>query len=111
MLNKIQHTGNRHFSYILDGKHVVSWGINNIKKTHPRAINYPYPYTHSELAAIINIEFPPHELRGLKMVNIRIGKDGVLKMAKPCIGCQNFLSAFDMKEILFTNEFGNFEKL
>lgn len=111
LLPRIHHSGNRHFSYIMDGKHILSFGINNIKKTHTMAIKYRWPFLHSEASAIARFPFPPSELRWLKMVNIRIGKDNVVKMAKPCNGCQNFLTAFELKEILFTNESGMFEKL
>lgn len=110
LLPKISHSGNRHFSYILDGKHVLSIGINNIKKTHPLAIKYKYPYLHAEACAVARFPFPPSELKGLRMVNVRIGKDGIVKMAKPCIGCSNFLAAFNLKEIWYTNENGIFVK-
>lgn len=100
-----------HFSYIVDGKHIISYGINNIKKSHPFAINHKYPYPHSEVSAIINFQLPLDELCEYSLVNIRIGKDGNIRLSKPCSYCQKMLDVFNMQTIFFTNDSGQFELL
>ena len=111
LIDQISHNGNRHFSFILDGKHIVSYGMNDITKTHPMAINHCYPYLHSEVSAILNFKLPVKELCKYIFVNIRIGKDGRIRLSKPCSGCQTILTNFGVDKIFFTNDFGNFELL
>lgn len=112
LLEKVQHDGQRHFSFILDGNDVLSIGVNNPRKTDPIALtHYKYHYAHAEAIAIKRFIFPPIELKGMSMVNIRISKNGSLCLSKPCNGCQRFLAAFELREIWFSTSEGCFEIL
>ena len=103
----------RHYSYILDGNKILSIGENNPDKTHPLAYRFAHRFNciHSELSAIVSFAYPHERLRRAKMVNIRISRTGVPRMAKPCGMCFNMLSAFGIKECIFTNRLGEFETL
>jgi hypothetical protein len=101
----------RHFSFILDGSHILKVGLNQ-QKTHPITLKYKY-FTnriHSELSACIRLGF--ENAQGLIMVNTRIGLDNnKLANSKPCFACQNLCKQLQFKEIWFTNQFGEFEAL
>lgn len=112
LLPQVIHDGHKHFSFILDGKYILSTGINNIHKTHTAAFKcFDWPFLHSEVNSILNFSFPPKELRGLTMVNIRIGNKGKLRLSKPCSGCQMFLKPFQLDAIWYSVGDGGFECL
>lgn len=101
-----------HFSFILDGKKILSMGHAQSFKTSPLAKKYGHRYSaiHSELHAIRRFPLPVSELRNCTMVNIRFLKNGRLAMARPCIYCQSLLADFEVGELYYTNYIGEFEK-
>ncbi len=103
----------KHFSYILDGNKLVSFGWNFPKKTHTMAHRFSYKYAkiHSELNAIKNFPYPVRELCNFSMVNVRIGLDFRVRMSKPCIKCQELLGYFEIGEVWYSNTCGNFMEL
>ena len=112
LLNMFEHNGRKHFSFIMDGRHIMSYGINNIRKTHTIAAKaFKYPFLHSEVKSVINFNYPPRFLRGLAMVNIRLSNSGEVLLAKPCTACQNFLEAFRLKAVWYSTNGQNFSRL
>lgn len=102
---------NKHFSFILMKRRVVSIGWNLTFHTHPMAKKYGHRFSsiHSELKAIQNFPYPPAMLSKCKIVNIRIMKDGSLGIAKPCRFCTRMIKELNIKETWFTNREGVFE--
>lgn len=103
----------KHFTYILDGKKIISMGWNFSNKTHPLALKFHYKYLniHSELHAITNFPYPPNQLKRMTMVNVRIGIDGKsLRISRPCKNCLVLLAAFDVREVWYSTNKG-FEEL
>lgn len=100
---------NRHFSFIMRKNKILSFGWNLINKTNPLCwkYKYEYPYTHSEVMAIRNFEFPPGLLSRCELVNVRLGANSV-KMSKPCEDCLRMLAAFDFRRVWYTNNNGIF---
>jgi hypothetical protein len=109
---KISHDGNRHFSFVLDGRQVLSIGINNILKTHSLSftVRPQWPFIHSEAHAIKSFPLAPACLEGLAMFNVRLNKLGEVRLSKPCKFCQKLLGVFGISEVYFTTETG-FESL
>lgn len=103
----------RHFSYLLLGKKIVSIGLNNMKKTHPLGARYnsQFPYIHSEINSIVRSDMKVTELKNCTMVNIRLGKKGGLLLSRPCNSCARILADFQIGEVLYSNQFGNFEQM
>lgn len=102
----------RHFSYLLLGKKIVSVGLNNMKKTHPLGARYSqFPYIHSEINSIVRSDIKVAELQNCTMVNIRLGKRGSLLLSRPCNSCARILADFQIGEVLYSNQFGNFERM
>jgi tRNA(Arg) A34 adenosine deaminase TadA len=97
--------GNKHFSFIVRKHNVLSIGWNMARKTHTMAYRhgYPFPFIHSELAAIKNFQATPSELSRCILVNTRIIK-GRIALAKPCKHCRNLLDIFEFKKIFYTTD-------
>lgn len=113
LVDLVPHNGNKHFSYILRKNKVLSVGWNIITKTDPLSWRYKYefPFTHSETMAIRNFGDIPITLAKCDLVNIRIGKKQNVAIAKPCEDCMRLLAAFSFRDVYFTNERSEFEKL
>ena len=110
----------RHASFILYRDKIMSIGINNPNKTHPKNLKFGYrnkrnePINqiigiHSELAAVI--KFGRQTLQDLDIVNTRIDRNNMLVLAKPCIGCQDMLKQLGINRIFFSNNQSKFEQL
>jgi len=87
---------------------VISSGVNNMKKTHPKAINYDYPYLHAELAAMIGVD--EAELRGSVVYVARKRASGI-GLAKPCSFCQAKMRQFGIRGVFYTIYGGGVEYL
>jgi hypothetical protein len=110
----------RHASFIIYKDKIMSIGINNPNKTHPKNLKFGYrnkrnePINeiigiHSELAAVI--KFGRQTLQDLDMVNTRIDRNNMLALAKPCVGCQDMLKQLGINRIFFSNNQSRFEQL
>jgi deoxycytidylate deaminase len=106
-------SGKRHFSFIMDGKKIISFGWNRSWRTHPIAKRYGHRHDcqHSELHAILNFQYPIRELRWYDLVNIRLHKNGNVALSKPCNSCQEMLADFGVSNIFFSAQNGEFVKL
>jgi len=94
-----------HFTYIMDGSRIVSWGYNKVKKTHPLAKKYGHLFNciHSELDALIKAR---DSLDKCKVVNVRIKKNGNVGLSKPCPQCQKMLEDHGVERVYYTTENG-----
>lgn len=108
-----------HVSFIVQRSRILSIGVNNPKKTHPRNLGMKYRDhrgndvsdmvgIHSELASIIRLG--ETDCRRYKLVNVRIDNHGQLVNSCPCEGCLNLVSQVGFREVWYTNN-GNFHKL
>lgn len=102
---------NKHITFLIKGKRVVSLGTNNSFKTHPKGkeLGYYANGIHSELHAYIKLRdksLIPH----LTVVNVRLSKTGKINLSKPCKCCEPFLKGLGFKRLYYTNEQGNFVK-
>lgn len=102
-----------HFSFILKKRRLVSIGWNSATATHPIAHKYGYtfPFVHAELSAIVRFDGKPKELKDCVLINVRINKDGIVMLSKPCKNCLRLLSVFTFKHVYYTNHAGGFESL
>jgi len=84
----------------------ISCGVNNMNKTHPKAIDYQYPYLHAELAAMIGVD--ERELAGsiayvARRTSLTIG------LAKPCPFCLEQMRRVGIKGVFYTTSGGGAE--
>jgi len=96
----------KHFTFILLKKRVISVGYNLSFKTHPLAGRYGYRFNniHSELKAIQNFPYPVSLLPKFTFVNIRIMANGMLGMSKPCKCCQKLLLDFNCTQLWYSTK-------
>lgn len=101
----------KHFSFLLKRRNIVGFGYNKSFTTHPVAKRYGYRFAaiHSELDCILSFNGPPRELAYYTLVNLRFLANGKLGLAKPCKICQQLLSNFGIKNIIYSNMYGDFE--
>lgn len=100
---------------------LISVGINN-NKTHPIVRYNPLICKRtgkpihkngscaewvalSKLKNTTNIPFSK-----MIMVNVRIKKDNSIGISRPCSSCKNLLDFFNLKEVYFTQDNGEFTK-
>lgn len=109
-----------HTSFLFHRNKLVSIGVNNRNKTNPNNLKFKYVGrdgssigdcvgVHSELAVVLKMPYGT-DFGKLKLVNLRIRKDGKLGMSKPCRGCSHMISQLGLKEVWFTNKSGKLEK-
>ena len=108
--------GNFHLTAIFEKSRLISLGINNFEKSHPRNLQLDYRgrngqhigdqiSIHSELAAVLKLRHPRDHSR-LKLVNLRIRKNGNLSLSKPCSGCSSLIKQLGFREVWYTNRDG-----
>lgn len=106
-----------HTTFIVKKNKIIKIGINSYK-THPRNLLYNYRgkednvdirrfvAVHSELSAIL--KYGKDDCSDCTFVNVRIDKNGVPCMSKPCIGCSDLLNTVGFKRLYYTNDNGIF---
>jgi hypothetical protein len=108
-----------HITFGLHGRKLLAVGINN-KKTHTRNLRAPYMDrtknlhvgdqvgTHSELDCIKKLGYAD-DLSHITFVNIRIDKNQLLRIAKPCVGCSFNFNQWGYKRVYYTTNEQTFE--
>lgn len=84
---------------------VLSFGVNDMKKSHPRQSKYIknkefFLGLHAELHAIIGVS--ARDLDESTLFVGRVLKNGVPALAKPCQACENLLREAGVREVYFT---------
>ena len=100
-----------HVSFILNKSKILSIGLNDYKKTHPKTKEFGYhpnSKLHSELAACLRLGLTDCE--GLTIVNVRINNNGLLDNSKFCAGCSNLIKSLKFNSAYFSNERGEFQQ-
>lgn len=110
-----------HVSFLLYKSRILSIGINSLKTTPINILNNKYFRTNngiihnkgicSEWASLNKLKNTSNiRFNKLSLINVRIGRDGLIKNSKPCSFCESLCQFFNIKEIYFTNDKGEFEK-
>lgn len=107
-----------HTTFIIKKSRIVSIGHNKYNKTHPKTLTLNYkgegdesycPNVHSELAAWLKLG--EEDCSNYSFVNVRIDRNNVVGMSKPCGGCRQLLNQTGFKKFYYTNAAGTFEEL
>jgi deoxycytidylate deaminase len=103
----------KHYSFIVRCNTVYSIGWNQPYKTHPLAKRFGYKFhcIHSELHSILKFNEPVVKLCKYTLVNVRLNKDRVVRLSKPCEVCQRLLVAFPFSEVWYSTNSSSFERL
>lgn len=84
----------------------ISIGFNSYIKTHPKQFIYNKRnptkiFLHAEIDALIRCRAEPY-----MMIICRLGKDGKIRMSRPCSGCYNAIKDVKLQKIYYTNNHG-----
>jgi hypothetical protein len=104
------------FSFIYRRNTLLSIGQNSYK-INSKAMKFgksysipefiKYPYNHSEIDAISRLIGRVYMDSSLKMVNVRLRRDGSIGCSKPCDKCNKVIRAFGLR-VYYSNELGDF---
>jgi deoxycytidylate deaminase len=88
---------------IVKGNSVLSIGINNGEKTHPKSL-HPFHSLHAEVDAVASAK--GEDLSNSTAYVARLFKDNTLGMAKPCQYCETLLRRCGVKEVWYSTKDG-----
>ena len=95
-----------HFSYITNGNKILSFGVNNTRKTSPLAYRYTQNiyeiYTCAEVASLIDFREDFSLLKKCTLFSIRLNKRGDTLCAKPCRICEKILIDFSVGLVYYS---------
>lgn len=93
---------------ILDKNRVVSVGFNQYK-THPKlAETTEWPCLHAETHALFKVGI--ENVQGMSLYVLRMGRDGLIKLAKPCEVCDHWIVQAQLASVYWSvsnNEYGS----
>ena len=90
--------------------HIIASGQNSPCKTHPIQANFSKKYgnpqavyLHAEIATMIKAKSKIHTL-----IVVRLLADNTPGLARPCKICSSAINISGIKNVIYSNEFGNF---
>lgn len=98
---------------------IIALGRNR-QKSHPFQVRYfKYQrhedaiYLHAEIEAICNALkiLSTEQMKSASLYICRVKRDGTWAIAKPCAGCTQAITQFDIKDVYFTREHREYDKL
>lgn len=104
-----------HYSFLVVNEDILMWATNN-RITPDKRWGYEklrrwdnsyVPGTHSELGVIQKcFHFLKHQVKEWGIINIRLNRNGELRLSAPCFVCRGWLNALGCSKIVFTVENG-----
>lgn len=108
-----------HFAFAFDGNKLLAIGQNEQDKTSNKAFKFAkkfnvehfvkYPFIHSEIDLISRLWGKYYVDSKIKMVVIRLSRDGSIKNSKPCKNCISILAALNVHQVWWSDANGNFQ--
>ena len=96
-----------HFSFIIQNNKIVEYGFN---RSGPPldgfGYNKKFGKIHSENDAYRKAKGLLDPQRPFDIVNIRLNKQGEMRLSKPCNCCHNFLSVVNCHSVYFSTKIG-----
>ena len=111
----------RHFSFIVKQKKIVAIGTNQ-RKTHPTNLKNrktsnitgedfsEQKHICSEFNAINKLKRLTNiDTKKCTLINLRYDRNRKIAFAKPCMSCKSLLSYFQFKNVIYTDNYGNYK--
>lgn len=103
-----------HFAFGYKKNKLLAIGQNNPEKTHTQALilakrfntNTQYPYFHAETDLISRMWGKYYIDNSLKMVIIRLNKQGKLRSSKPCERCEQIINSLGITKLWWSTDDG-----
>lgn len=103
----------KHFSFLVKKQRIIHVGWNDYDTSHPLLykLGYGMKRMHSEIAAILPFRNNLDALIGMDLVNTRVNTHGEIKISKPCSTCSIWVGTIGFKNIYFTDDNGQLQKI
>lgn len=103
----------KHFTFLVNKNRIVHMGWNDYNTSHPilQKLGYGLKKLHSEVAAILPFRNNLQSLAGMDIVNTRVNTFGEIKLSKPCIICAHWVGMVGFKNIYYTDNDGELQKV
>jgi tRNA(Arg) A34 adenosine deaminase TadA len=85
---------------VMRDTHVISAGFNSYKTHTKLARVTEYPCLHAETHAMFRAGLD--NIAGYTMYVIRIGRDGAVRLAKPCMTCQHYIHLSELGNVYYS---------
>ena len=103
-----------HFAFGYSKNKLLSIGQNNPEKTNAKAwrlsqkfnTDIVYPYLHAETDLVSKLWGRHYIDNRLKIVVIRLNRNGQLRESKPCKRCSKILKSLDVNQLWWSTEDG-----
>jgi hypothetical protein len=107
-----------HWTFIVQNNKILGWGTNNNaiphkglgfwnnRFDHREDGDQHEPKTHSELSAYKKAKGLLDPGKKWEAVNIRLNREGAMKMSKPCRCCYEFLKTLECSSVHFSTDCG-----
>lgn len=97
-----------HFSFIVQNNKILEWGMNR-QGNPPKA--YPnFAAIHSEIDAFRKAKGIMNHNIGFEIINIRLNRQGQLRLSAPCERCGPFIKAIGCTHVHFSTNMNTFAK-
>ena len=106
-----------HFSFAWKKNRLISIGINNPFNVSSKAFKFAqifgtkkqleYPYLHAEIDMISRMWGKTRVDGSIKVVVLRLNRNGKLKNSKPCKSCSSILEALSVDDIWWSDSTGS----
>lgn len=93
---------------IVKGGSVLAKGISSLRNNPKFIPDGENCSEHAEIAALRKAK--NSNIRGATIYVARIGRDGDMKLAKPCDSCMDALSEAGIRKVVYTTAYGNKEE-
>jgi hypothetical protein len=102
---------NSHVSLLVIRNKVISYGVNNYLKTHPKGPIDRLQFIHSELDCIRKFNFRENNINKAVLYNFRFSRLNLnnLLMSQPCVGCLKLAQTFNIRCIFYSTPEGMVE--
>ena len=100
----------KHHTFVIQGNQIIEWGQN--KSGPPPTFYKSHQKIHSEYIAYKKARGILNKLKPFDIVNVRMNKQGNLRLSRPCLCCCNFLKTMGCKRVYFSSGIGDgFDKM
>jgi len=97
-----------HFSFVVQNNKIIEWGMN--RQGNPPASYPDFAAIHSEIDAYSKARGIMNHGQGFEIINIRLNRQGLLKLSAPCERCGPFIQAIGCSHVYFSTNMGSFAK-
>jgi len=101
----------KHYSFIIQNDKIVEWGTNRAMDSLKIFGYEEHQMMHSENFAYKRSKGLLDKNKDFEVINVRLNKNGNIKISKPCFHCFKYLRRLGCSKIWYTDKLGKFKKI